>query len=189
MTDFLSNQLDSEELLVRIAEGKKTALAREKTADISSNMPRIMTPAGSLKNKFVLNEDGLRLLAEARAEQTPVALLVLQIDRFDPSMEQPARSLAAFVQSLLREKDVLIPSMEGRLIVLLANTPADAARAVAARLQEKIQLKALPITVSIAVSSLEPSEKGFSKMIDSAVKSFKAQSDTNLIISLDQETS
>jgi len=199
VTDFLSDQLDPDELEIRISTGQRAASARDKTSDISLSikMPAVHFPSQSLKNKFVLTDAGLRLLAESKQENSPVALLILQVDVFAEMVNAPDMSLAltAYVHQMLREKDVLIPSTEGRLILLLANTKPDAARLIAERLREKIRLhrfstKAGPqeLTVSIAVSSIEPSEKGFSKMIDSAVKSLKAHSETNLIISLDPET-
>ncbi len=199
VSDFLSDQLDLDELEIRIATGKKAASARDKTVDLglSIKMPTQNFSGGSLKNKFVLTDAGLKLLAEAKKENTPIALLILQIDHFTDleNSSDMAGHLNAFIQRLLREKDVLIPSTEGRSILLLWNTKPDASRLIAERLREKIRLhrfstKAGPqeLTVSIAVSSLEASEKGFSKMIDSAVKSLKTHSETNLIISLDPET-
>lgn len=199
VTDFLSDQLDIDELEMRISAGQRAASARDKTVDLglSITVPSQNLLGNSLKNKFVLNEQGLNLLAEAKQEKIPVALLMFRVDHFTDleNSDDMLYALTEFIQHLLREKDLLIPSTEGRLILLLSNTTTDAARLIAERLRGKIRLhrfstKAGPqeLTVSIAVSSLEASEKGFSKRIDSAVKSLKAHSETNLIISLDQET-
>jgi PleD family two-component response regulator len=198
VSDFLSDQLDIDELEIRIATGKRAASARDKTVNLglSIKMPTQNFAGGSLKNKFVLPDAGLKILAEAKRENAPAALLILQIDRFEEleNAADMAGHLNQFIQKLLREKDLLIPSAEGRAILLLWNTKPDASRLIAERLREKIRLhrfstKAGPqeLTVSIAVSSLEASEKGFNKMIDAAVKSLKTHSETNLIISLDPE--
>lgn len=196
VTDFISDQLDFDELQVRIQSGQKMASAKEKTADLSLSIkaPKIGSSTDSLKGKFVLNDQGLRLLAEAKKNNTPVALLVLRLDQFN-EIKEPNNllsELGEFLQHLLREKDALIPSTEGKFIILLSNTTLDAAQKIAERLREKTQIqpfaKPQKLTVSIAVSSAHANEKGFNNMIDTAVKSFKAHSETNLIISLDQET-
>lgn len=194
VTDFLSDQLDIDELEVRIEAGLKMASSREKTVDIGLAIRGIKPNAGgSLKNKVVLNNQGLKVLAEAKKKNIPVALLFLGIDHFEnwENKEEIFNSLGQFIQNLLREKDVLIPSTEGRYIILLNNTFPESAKKVAARLKEKISYHPFSamrkLTVSIAVSSFEASEKEFQKMIDSALKSLKTQTDTNLIISFDEE--
>lgn len=193
VTDFLSNQLDADELEVRIVAGQKAANIREKTGDIGLSIRGVSAASGSFKNKMVLNDQGLKLLAEARSERLPVALLFIQIDHFKEweTKEEIFQSLGEFIQNLLREKDVLIPSTEGRYILLLFNTLPEAAKKVAVKLKEKVSyhpFSALKkLTISIAASTLEASEKGFQKMIDAATKSLKTHSETNLIISFDEE--
>jgi PleD family two-component response regulator len=191
VTDFLSNQLDPVELDEKIQAGEKNVAVREKTADLSASIqiPKQAFSHSSLKDKFVLNDQGLKLLAEAKQENSPVALLLLRIDHFESlnNKEVEFNQLAKFLRGLLREKDLLIPSTEGRLILLLPNTPLSSAKQIAERLQER--MKVHPFSISIAVSAMEPSEKGFSQMIDSAIKSFKTRSETNLIISIDPEDS
>ncbi len=196
VTDFLSDQLDVDELKGRIASGLKTATAREKTTDIGLAIKPPAMPFGtSLKNKMVLNDQGLKILADAKKERIPLSLLFIQIDGFDKweNREEIFRSLGQFIQNLLREKDVLIPSTEGRYILLLYNTFPEAGKKVAERLREKINdypFSAIrKLTVTIAVSSLEASEGGFQKMIDSALKSIRMQTDTNRIITFDEEVS
>lgn len=193
VTDFLSDQLDFDELEMRILAGMRAANAREKTVDLGLSIRGAKESGASLKNKLVLNDQGLKLLAEAKKENLPISFLFLRIDEFDDweNKEEVFSSLGSFIQNLLREKDVLIASTEGRYILLLWNTMPDAGRRIATRLREKIgnhtfsAMKTL--TVSIAVSSLEASEQRFSKMIDAAVKSLKTHSETNLILSIDEE--
>ncbi len=197
VTDFLSEQLDLEELRSCIAKGEKAASLRDKTVDLALSIkpPKQNPSPNSLKNKFVLNDQGLRVLAEAKKEKTPVALLVIRLDHFNEMEERDsiARKLAQFISDLLPKQHALIPSTEGRLILLLSNTTTEAARMVAEKLQHAIQKHPFKegklFTVSIGVSSLEANEKEFSKMIDSAIKSFRTRSETNLIIPLDPENS
>ncbi|HSX10675.1 MAG TPA: response regulator [Chlamydiales bacterium] len=196
VTDFLSDQLDIEELRLRIASGKKNASSRQKTEDLALTIKAPKIGTASLKNKFVLNDQAVRLLAAAKNGNIPVALLLMRIDQHkDLNLEEIHPLFSEFVNSFLRKNDLLFPSSEGGFVVLLSNMKVDKAHLVAERLRNVIQqhpflTRSGPkhLTVSIAVSSLEASEKGFSKMIASAAKSLKTHSETNLIISLDQET-
>lgn len=195
ITEFLSANLDLDELLIRIEVGKKAAAVRQKTEDVtrSIKMPSFTNSNASLKNKFVLNDKAVRLLAAAKKEKTPVALLLMRIDTFDAVADQPQllKSFSKFINLLLRKNDVLIPASEGGFILLLSNTTPQNAKTIAERLREKIRhhtFEGSSITVSIAVTSLEASQESFHRMLDSATKSLKTRESTNLIISLDQET-
>ncbi|PIS03260.1 MAG: hypothetical protein COT85_00850 [Chlamydiae bacterium CG10_big_fil_rev_8_21_14_0_10_42_34] len=198
VTHFLSDQLDLDELKTRIAQGFKSASVRQKTEDLgkSLKMPKITTN-GSLKKKFILNEQAIQLLAAAKEKNLPTALLLLRIDLQEQLNKNDLLThLSDYINTLLREKDILLPAPDDGLIVLLSNTPIDAANMVAKKLQHKIHEQLFVtkegkthLTVSIAVSSIEASEKSFNTMLDSAAKSLKAHSETNLIISTDQESS
>lgn len=195
VTDFLSDQLDAGELEIRIQAGQKVASARDKTADLSSSIRAVpqSQSLNSLKNKIVLNDQGLKLLAEAKRERIPVTPLFIQIDKFEKweMKEEIFQSLREFIENLLREKDVLIPSVEGRYILLLFKTLPEDGKKVAQRLKSKISAHPFSairqLTVSIAVSTLEANEKSFQRMVDAATKSLKTHSETNLLISFDEE--
>lgn len=197
VTDFLSDQLDADELETRIATGLKAASVRQKTEDLglSIKLPQIPSNA-SLKKKVLLNDPALRFLAKAKKEKKPIALLFLRIDEWD-KMELQSEilpSFTKFIQRFLREGDLLLPSLENGSILFLSNTTADGARTIAEIL--RVQIQKIPfatskgpqhLTVSIAISSLETSEKGVDRMIHSAAKLLQTHPETNLILSLDQE--
>ncbi|MBU6382734.1 MAG: response regulator [Verrucomicrobia bacterium] len=185
VTDFLSDQLDTEELQKQVAAGQKAADLREKTVDLSGALAQPSTHAGrNMKTKMVFNEQGLQLLATAKENKVPVACLVIQIDHFEvwELKEELCQSLREFIQDLLRDTDLLIPSTEGRTILLLYNTPLDLANKVAGRLKERINnhpFSALrKMSVSIVVSILQAGDNGFQKMLDAAARSLKTQEDT-----------
>ena len=133
------------------------------------------------------------MLAMAKEAKMPVALLLLRIDQFEKweNPEEIFHSLGQFVKNLLREKDVLVPSAEGRYILLLYNTTAESGKKIAERLKEKINSHPFSsmrkLTISIAVSSMDANAKEFQAMINSAQKSLRMQTDSDLIISLDEE--
>lgn len=195
VTDFLSDQLDLDELKMKIDSGRKTASSRQKTEDLSQKIKAPKLGAFSLKNKFVLNDQALRLLAAAREEQIPIALFFMRIDReSDLNRAEIDPLFAKFVSSFLRKNDLLFPSAEGDFAVLLYNITSEKARIVAEKLRNVIEKHPFitkngpkQLTVSIAISSLEASEKSFSKMVESAAKSLKTHAETNLIISIDPE--
>jgi PleD family two-component response regulator len=196
VTAFLSYPLDLQEIQARIKTAQITSDARDKTAGISKSIGALkQSSSASLKNKIVLNDPALKLLAKAKKERSSVALLLLRIDQFTEleHKEQLFHTLSTFIQNLLRKQDILIPSTDGKLILLLANTTPQSGDKIALRLSEKIKahpfLKGKILTVSIAVSTLEASEKRFSKMIDAAAKSLKTHSETNLIIHFNEENS
>jgi two-component system cell cycle response regulator len=181
VTDFLTDQMDTDELLHLISIGKKTAVAKEKTADLSSFIPKPGAQGGSLKNKVTLETQALRLLSNAKLQGAPVSLLFLRIDRFSADM------LPAFNQFLSRsmsQKDLIIPSSEGQFAILLPDTTMEAAKKIAESLQT--QRHALPSSFSLAISSLDASEQSFHKMVEAAGKALK-QASSNVILSLDKD--
>lgn len=193
VTEFLSDQLDLEELQTRISSGLKSASVRQKTEDLSLKIKMPNPASASLKDKFVLNDQALRLLAAAKNEKVPISLLLLRIDQLKTPEILP--SFTQYTHRFLKQKDVLLPTSEGRFIILLHDTLLEKARLVAENLQKEIQHHPFasnqgPIhcTISIVVSSLEASEKGLTRIIDSATKSLKTHVETNFIISLDQES-
>lgn len=196
VTDFLSDQLDPEELKEKIALGEAAANAREKTSELRSFIPTTASKEGenSLKNKLVLGDKALKLIQESKEKKVPVALLLLRIDRLDffEAPEEIIKELSDFIRALLREKDVLFSTPDQRVVVLLSNMKVESACLVAEKLRAKIEMHTFSfqekkLTTSIAVSSFEASEQGLSQMIQSATKSLKAHSEKNTIISMGPE--
>lgn len=185
VTDFLSDQLDAEELQARIAAGTKAASARQRTQDLGLSIKPHLLGSSSLKNKIFLNNQALKLLALAKDEGSPVALLMVRIDKMETS--ETLAAFSTFIGRFLEEKDVLIQTPENGLVVLLYNRTVEKARQLAEKIRKETQMHDFKIAFSIVVSSMEASEKGFNRMIESAAKSLKTHSETNLIISLDQE--
>jgi PleD family two-component response regulator len=192
VSDFLNDQLDIEELGMRISAGQKAASMRQKTEDLSQKIKTPLSAATPLKKKFVLNEQALRQLAAAKETKKPVALLFLRIDQ---SADSEALFLfSQFIKEHLREQDLFLAS-EGGAAILLFDTPLDQAQAVAQRLQQVVQSHPFPsqsgplqLTISIAITPLEATEKSFHKRIGSALRSLQSHAENNFIISLDQET-
>lgn len=202
-TDFLNDQLDPEELRTRIATGRRAALIREKTQDLSSAIPIPKNKISSsyLKNKILLHDQALKLLQLAHKKQTPIRLLVVQIDHFSrlqtqkeyTFIEELLLKMNERIHSLLGESDLSIPSSEGRFILL---SETSSPKAIAEKLQNDllktdfhIKGESLSISISVAISTIEPTEEVFNQTINTATQALKqAQATTNLIISLDKDT-
>lgn len=189
VSDFLSSQLDGEELKSKIESGKKAAASRDKTAELSTAIQAPKQTAPSLKNKSVIPDSALRLLAAAKIERLSVILLLLRIDRFQefPLSETHLQELSDLIQDHLRPSDLLIPSTEGQFLLLLPDIAMKEAEQIAEKLRAEVQRTRFEsekglfhLTVSIAVSPLESSESFFTRMIDSAVKALKSAQNTTI---------
>lgn len=204
VTDFLSDQLDLEELETRIAIGKKAVSSRKKTEDLSSaiQIPKKELSSSYLKKKFLLTHQALQMLEKAREENRPISLLFLRIDGFAQLQERFGYRLADeilipfsdFLNRHISDNDLLIPSSEGGFVILLPDRSNDETKSTVEKLRQEI-LKhpfdtyqgAIHLTISIAFSSLEATERDFNRAIESASQVLRQSlSATNLIISLDQ---
>ena len=206
VTDFLNDQLEIEELETRIAIGQKTAISRKKTTQISSQIKGLQSPASEdfFKNKVLLNEKALRLLADIKKQKESIVLMLVRVDHFQSlqndigliESEELLLPLSNRFHRILRPDDLLIPSSHGLFILLLPHTSIEEANTIAENLRRIAQEepfflheKALHLTISIVISPLEASEKEYKRMLAHATKALhQSQTMTNLIIPLDKET-
>ncbi len=204
VTDFLSDQLNLDELETRIAIGRKGAAARKKTEDVSSliHIPKKELPSAYLKKKFLLANHALRLLTEANKDQKPVSLLFLRIDHFQELQSQFGQSFAEqilipfsdFLTHQLPESDLLVPSSDGGFILLLLNAGQPEAKQLAEHLHEEIQHQPfitdkgpIHLTCSIVYSSIEPNEAAYNRAVETASKTLRQSLPAmNLILSLER---
>jgi diguanylate cyclase (GGDEF)-like protein len=203
VTDFLNNQLDPEELGMRIQTIRKSHSLREKTQDLSNALAPTSDDLSSmtLKHRVLIHNQAIKALKEAKKEGVPIAALMIRIDRFDELQnrignemkQQVIKPFTDLTQPLLSSNDFLVPSSEGRFIILMKNKTPEQGRALAERIKNDLSKQPfqteegpLRLTVSIVVSSLEANEIVFNRMVDSSFKALKKAQD--LIISIDKET-
>lgn len=194
VTDFVSNQLDFEEIQARIAEGLKASEIREKTEDVglAFKPPKQSGNPSILKNKFILNDEALRFFSKVKKEKKPSAVLFIQIDRFE-EIENHEKILPEFISALEEfesDKDLLISLTEGKYVLLLWDISLEFAHKIADRIRKKIDITPIEgqnLTASIAMTTVQATENGFNKMIESATKTLKAQPGTGQIVLIEQE--
>lgn len=207
VSDFLSDQLDLDELETRFATGKKAAAERKKAALLSEKIKAHSTQKELsrtyFRSKVVLNEQALKLLAHAKEIKTAVALLTLRIDHFGQieteqgivAAEKIQHDLAETLQSSLQPDDLLIPFSNGRFILLLHINP-ETARFFAEQLRNRVERepfhihgKTVHVSISIAIAKPCYGDEEYNRMVAHAVQALKqAESMANLILSLDKET-
>jgi PleD family two-component response regulator len=198
VTDFLFDQLDSEELETRIATGLKAAELRHKVAGLSGHIPIARPELSSeyFKNKFLLQTQALELLANAREHALPVTLVILRIDQYPKLVgKEILLPFSELLNENITEKELLIPINDGQYILLLCQN-LEGGKKTAVKIREKIQERhfdtekgPLRVTATFAISDLEDSNKSFNEMIDSAVKALKqADTVTNTILSIEKRS-
>lgn len=199
VSDFLNDQLSVEEIEARTIVGQKTATMRKKTSEMSRqiNAPKEPPLPDFFKNRLLLNEKALRMLAEMKKKNDSITLLLVRIDHFDklPEIEEILILLQERLSRDLRPDDLLIPASQGFFIILLPHTSMKDAHDAAEKLRRSVHQKAmdlpgksLHLTISIVVSPLEASEAEYKKMVILASQILnEEQSMTNLILSLDKK--
>jgi diguanylate cyclase (GGDEF)-like protein len=207
ITDFLSDQLDSEELETRFATAQKILSLQNKTtqASFALQRPKQELSSNYFKNKFLLHDQALRLITKSKTEKQPLAMLLIRLDSFSSlqnrygywALQKLLSETSNLLSQFFQEQDLLIPSSEGQWIVLLPSHSSEKAKALAEKIGKEIQLhpflvknESFHLTISIVLTSLEATESDFYRMTEAALKALKqAQTTTNLILSLDKESS
>lgn len=203
VTDFLNNQLDETELELRIATGRKAQSLREKTNDVFSSLDQKKDNLSSdyLKKKFLLHDQALRLIASAKKKKIPLAALFVRVDHFEEMQIKMGYLVASEILlplsnlflKALKPSDLLIPSNEGRFIILLHNAETSQAKDFAENIRAKVNKTSfetkngpLRLSVSMTLSSIEASEGDLNRMVNISVQAFKeAEAAVNLIIPIE----
>ena len=193
VTDFLSDALDPHELEIRLATAKKSVSSREKTAGLSS---LIKTPAQNLSSsifssKLILNEKAMQLLSK-----TAAAVLVIRLDQYESleaeglfESDELLAPLSDRLSKHLQKEDLLIPSSEGRFLMLLPRATQQEANKRAEELLSDIDhtpfslhQKKTHLTISIAIGMCDANIEHYKKLTSSASKVLKKASTTSNFI-------
>ena len=199
ITDFLNNELDEQELHLRIATGRKAQSLRDKTMEASSALKSQPSDLSTnyLRDKFLLHDQALRFIAKAKKEGIPLCALFIRIDQFEKMGYLMSSEILPLLSHLLYEQlnssELLIPANEGQFIILLENKTPQEAKKIASNLRLKVEKtpfktknSPLHLTISMTLSSLEATEGNFNQMVDISLKALKeANTAANLIIPIE----
>lgn len=206
VTDFLNKQLDPEELQIRIEAIRKGRSLREKTEGAAALIPQKIQEAPSaarLRNRFLLHNQALKLIAETKKEGSPITALVIRIDQFNEIQnrighlisEEIFPPLSALITRFLTSSDLLLPSAEGRLIIVLKSKTTDDAKSLAQGILKEAALfsfetkvGAISLTLSAAIAPLQGTEKDFKNQVDASSRALKKiQAEANRILVIEAE--
>ncbi len=140
-----------------------------KSMEKSTRHLRQMAYRDSLTGAYrrnVIEEYASRLFRKAKEEEQPFSCIMLDLDNFKEvndtyghlAGDKVLKEMADRIRNLLRREDMLIRYGGDEFIVLLPNTPTDAAVKVAARLKnsiEEIKIDGKSLSVSMGVAGIE----------------------------------
>jgi PleD family two-component response regulator len=140
ITDFLLDPLEADEVYKRVIVAMNRTPISKRVALLSKNIARTSLKAEeALPKRFLVTEDVIRQIAHSRAHQFPLALVMIEIDRFKELEAKYTRELlhtlvdecASLFKSHLRKNDFLLPQGEARFLLILPHTSQRAAVAIA----------------------------------------------------------
>ncbi len=187
-TDFLSDQLDPDELDLRIATGRKATEVRKKVADLSTVIAK-----SEFKNKALLKDRMIQFLDAAKKENKAVTMLVAQIDEFAnlqsnyglSTTDEILLPVSDLLNQSARGEDIITPASDGQFIILLSNTDPAETKKIAQQFQQKIKKHSfkttqgpLKITTSFAVSKVDPTKASLNKTINAARSQLSSKKNT-----------
>jgi len=189
VTDFLFLPLDAEELQAKIEGIEKASNVRSKVLGLSARIgaPAIAASPSFFKNKVVLHDQALQLLAQAKNQNVSVRMLVIRIDRFKEieaklgpvASQEVLQNFADFLERSAGKNGAVERFTDGSFIVLLQDLGLDESKKVAENLRKLVEKQRfstkqgiLHLTASFAISEVSGTEKSVHQMLDAAAKSF-----------------
>jgi two-component system cell cycle response regulator len=165
VSDFLSSQLDLQELEARIQVAKATQKARDKTATLAAQLAASSkTPSISfLQKRFLLHDQALRILTEAKLHGISVDFLLIKLDRFDDIQEEYGFlaanelfvKLATYLNDQVGDTNFLFPAREDTLILLIPGSSGSDVSLLAQTLSKQVATIRFAIadtTLSLSIS-------------------------------------
>jgi two-component system cell cycle response regulator len=179
--DFLTKPLDPEELAVRLEVACRILAVHENSARQNLKLAELAATdeLTNVKNRRRFREDLDLLFSQAGRYNSPLSLIMLDIDHFKqyndtfghPAGDDVLRGVGATLQAELRIHDVVARFGGEEFIVLLPATGSTEALQVAERLRASLANRDWPhrkITASFGVSMLGPTTPTAADLVDQA---------------------
>ncbi len=175
--DYLVRPIDRNELVARVrTQVKRKRFSHSLRESVQASMDLAVTDGlTGLHNRRYLDSYLAGLFSEPSLRDRPVALLILDIDRFKSindrfghdAGDEVLREFATRIRAQTRGIDVVARYGGEEVVVVVPDTGLDAARQVAERIRERIEAAAfqvqrgtcaIDVTVSIGVAARQPAD-------------------------------
>ncbi|MCB1114928.1 MAG: diguanylate cyclase [Chlamydiia bacterium] len=169
-TDFIREPLDEDEFLVRMDLAMKAMSTQSKMSGLRGHLPKGNTSAPSLEKRSFLDDRATRVIHDALAEKSSLALILLEIDQYGQILKGRGENVAHaltldfedHLQKLMRSNDLLYNQKEGRFAIFLPKTSCQASEYIAENILEYLDAEVFSagnirftITASIGIATLE----------------------------------
>ncbi|KMO28077.1 PleD family two-component system response regulator [Methylobacterium aquaticum] len=185
--DYLVRPIDRNELVARVrTQVKRKRFSHSLRESVQASMDLAVTDGlTGLHNRRYLDSYLAGLFSEPSLRERPVALLILDIDRFKSindrfghdAGDEVLKEFATRIRAQTRGIDVVTRFGGEEIVVVVPDTGLDAARQVAERIRERIEAAAfevqrgtcaIDVTVSIGVATRQPGDDDPAQMLKRA---------------------
>jgi diguanylate cyclase (GGDEF)-like protein len=155
------------------------------------------------KDKVVLQDQALQLLAGAKAKGIPVKMVLVRIDRYaeiqakfgETASQEILKNFGDLLTRSAGKNGMITPFTDGQFIILLPEVELAESQKIAENLRKLVEKQRfttkqgiLHLTASFAISDIDTTENSFNRMIDATKKSLEQSSAlSNRILFIDKK--
>lgn len=204
VNDYILQPLDSNELYARsLTQIKRSRFSEKLRQSLNKSVElAVVDPLTGLNNRHFLDAYMGKLIARAQRRNTPISMLITDIDKFKnvndthghDAGDEVLREFARRLRASVRGADLACRFGGEEFIVLMPDTTADMAAQIAERLREAIETSAfdlpggrgqLTLTTSVGVTNYHPEQDSAETLIkraDEALYSAKTDGRNRVVL-------
>lgn len=210
-TDFLREPLDEDEFMIRMEMAGDVMQTQSKISTLTMHLSKQKKASSGLTKRSILDDRATRLIHDALAEKTALALILLEIDQYEQVLKARGENVAHaltldcedHLQKLMRAQDLLYNQNHGKFAIFLPKTSCKASEFIAENIMEYLDTEIFSagnirftLTASIGIATLEQTGDvakndtiNLERLMKGATHSLnKAKEKTNTIISYKKTT-
>ncbi|MEM8727764.1 MAG: diguanylate cyclase [Chlamydiota bacterium] len=169
-TDFLREPLDEDEFLIRMEMATDVMQTQSKFSTLTTHLSKQQKGSSSLEKRAILDDRATRLVDEAVAKKTALALILLEIDQYGRVLkacgEKTARTFTLdcenCLRKIIRSQDLLYNQNRGKFAIFLPGTSCKGSELIAENIMEYLDGEIFSagkihftLTASIGIATLE----------------------------------
>ena len=169
-TDFLREPLDEDEFFVRMEMAGDVMQTQSKISALTAHLSKQQKGSSSLEKRTILDDRATRLVHEALAEKTALALILLEIDQYGQVLKGHGENVAHaltldcedHLRKIMRGQDLLYNQSQGKFAIFLPKTSCKASEFIAENIMEYLDAEIFSagnirftLTASIGIATLE----------------------------------